>query len=317
MPKSCSLQVDIISACLNSEQYLSEMIESVLNQDYPRIELFIQDGGSTDGTFDILRRYPIRWESEPDNGISQALNRAIAATRGEVIGFTSTDDLLQPRAVNAAVQVFNKRPEIVMVYGDCHLMDLKRLPFKLWRSRPFDLDKLFWENYIPYQTVYVRRKALKEVGYFDEDLKLVQDWDLWIRLGAHFPAECFKYIPRIQGQYLFHDNTAGWDMEEVTRCLTIVAKKFFNNEGMVAHLEKGKSQAIAGVLLNISIAQFAAGYTIKAWKTYKTAIQVHPKALFMKKGLFSFLRLVFRHRFWSVSKRMQKYMSLRSVTLKG
>src|SRR5438874_5098463 len=155
-------QVDIVSASFNSAQHLPRMIESVLQQDYPKVSLFVQDGGSTDETLKILRRYDIQWASESDSGISQALNRAIRATHGDIIGFTSSDDLLTLGAVSTSVEVFRKNPDAVMVYGDCNLLDTKGQVFRLWKSKGFDLDLLFWDNFIPFQTVFIRRKTISE-----------------------------------------------------------------------------------------------------------------------------------------------------------
>jgi glycosyltransferase involved in cell wall biosynthesis len=283
------------------------MIESVLSQDYPRFELFIQDGGSQDGTLDILQHYPVRWACEPDNGISQALNRAIQAARGEIIGFIFSDDRLQPGAVAAAVEAFRARPGTVMVYGDCYITREDRQPYKLWKSRPFDLDQLFWENFIPNQTVYVRREALQEVGGFDETMQQNMDHDLWIRLATHYPVESFQYVPNYMGSYWMRFNSVGWsDFRELAKCLQRTSERFFANPLAVAKLKKGKDRAFTGVLL-MRAGYFAlAGEKRLAWELYQQAIKSDPAMIFNKFGIGPLLKILMKPRVWRYFKKLQQ-----------
>jgi glycosyltransferase involved in cell wall biosynthesis len=310
MSENYSPQVDIICPSYNSARYLPEMIESVLHQDYPKAELFIQDGGSTDGTIDILRRYPIRWNREADNGISQALNRAIRATRGEIIGFTSTDDVVQPGAIAAAVDAFRRNSEVVMVYGDCYMIDPKGRVFNLWESRAFDLDKLFWGDYIPYQTVYVKRQAIYTVGAFDESLKLAQDWDMWLRFGACFPSRCFEYIPRAQGSYRIAYDSAGWsNMREAANCHDKVLSKFFDDRAKVAQL-RDREKALAGGLFGLVTLHILAGQKALAWKGYFRAAQFYPRLLLTRNGIVKLVQIVGGVGLWRVHKKVQHVIGL-------
>jgi len=261
------------------------MIDSVVQQDYAQLSLFVQDGGSTDGTVEILRQAGCRWATAPDTGISQALNRAIAATSGDIVGFTSTDDRLQPGAVTAAVEVLVQHPEIVMVYGDCYRIDRTGRVIKRWRSRPFDLDWLCWEDYIPYQTVYVRREALKDVGGFDESLRLVQDLDLWLRLGSRYPAESLAYLPRVQASYRLDSTSAGLnDPAEAIRCHQQVSSKFLNNADSVRKLKGGRRRAsIGNELMCIGYLVFS-GQRRRALASYLRAVIHYPRLLLTRKG---------------------------------
>jgi len=257
------------------------------------MELFVQDGGSTDGSQEILRRFPIRWASEPDTGISQALMRAVKASDGEIIGITCTDDMMQPGAVSAAVAVFTTSPEVIMVYGDCYEVDLRGRPFKLWKSMPFDLDWLCWECYIPGQTVYLRRTAFLEVGGFDENLRLTQDLDLWLRLGAHYPSASFRYVPKVMGCYRVVQTSAGLgNPRESIKCLSRVIQKFLDNPTNVAQLRKGRHRALAGMLLVLVVCYLQAGERRLAWKTYLRAVKSYPPLLVTKKGIMTLPQLL-------------------------
>jgi glycosyltransferase involved in cell wall biosynthesis len=306
--------VSIVAACRNSAEYLPEMIQSVLGQDYPRLELFIQDGGSRDGTLEILQRYPVRWASEPDHGISQALNRAIEAARGEIIGFTCSDDKLQPGAVNAAVEAFQTHPGTVMVYGNCYMTTKDGRPYRLWRSRSFDLDHLFWECYIPFQTAYVRRQALLEVGGFDETMRVAQDYDLWMRLGGRYPAESLRYVPTALGSYHVRFSSEGWtNLREAANCHQRAIAGFFADPLAVARLKSGRKRALAGGLLMMAGLCALANDRRTAWQHYLRALRQYPALVFTKFGVGAFLYTIMGPRVWRLHKGLQQ----RSVIAEG
>src|ERR1700679_517829 len=113
MPATSEPEVTIVTPCLNAERFLARTIDSVLAQDYPRIDYLVMDGGSTDGTLDILSKYQyaLRWESAPDSGTPDAVNRGFALGKGEILAFLNADDLYYPGAVSAAVRHLQQNPE--------------------------------------------------------------------------------------------------------------------------------------------------------------------------------------------------------------
>ena len=300
-------RVTIVASSLNSARYLPEMIESVLVQDYPNLELFIQDGGSQDGTLELLQHYPIRWASEPDKGISQALNRAIQAAHGEIIGFTSSDDKLQAGAVAIAVETFQAYPKTVLVYGDCYLSNESGRPYKLWKSRPFDLDQLFWGDYIPFQTTYVRRQALLDVGGFDETMRAGQDIDLWVRLGGLYPAESFQYVSKVLGNYRYRFNSfGGKNFHETALSNEKTSESFFNNPLTVTKLKKGKNRALAGANLTSAFFLALSNNKKSAWKYIIRALRLYPALVFTKGGLSTILYTIAGPQLWRSYKMLQQ-----------
>jgi glycosyltransferase involved in cell wall biosynthesis len=192
--------VTIVTPSYNQGRFIRATIESVLSQDYPRIEYIIMDGGSTDETADVVREYHSRvtWISEKDRGQSDAINKGFRRARGEIVSWINSDDVLLPGAVRHAVEALQGNPAAAAVYGEGYCMDLDgRMTRRFPATEPFNLWKLVHlSDYVLQQTLYLRRSALDEVGLLEEDLHYGLDWDLLIRLGKRHPL---VYIPEYMG----------------------------------------------------------------------------------------------------------------------
>ena len=182
--------VTIVTPSLNQGEFIRATIESVLAQDYPRIEYLIQDGGSTDQTASIAAEYSTRlaWISEKDRGQSHAINKGFLRARGDIVAWLNSDDLLLPGAVAAAVAQFQHAGPAAAVYGEGYLMDRSGLSRRRFpATERFNLWKLtYLSDYILQPAAFFRRPALEEVGWLDESLHYTMDWDLLIRLGKKF-----------------------------------------------------------------------------------------------------------------------------------
>lgn len=188
--------VSIVTPSLNQKEYLPAAVESVLRQDYPRLEYIVVDGGSTDGSVEVLRGYDgrLRWISEPDTGQANAINKGFRLSSGEILAWINADDLLLKGAVRKAVDAFRQEPDAGMVYGEGFLIDEEgRIKGRFPHSAPFNLWRLIhYGDTILQQTAFMRRSALEAVGRLDESLHWGLDWDLFIRLGKRYRA---RYIP--------------------------------------------------------------------------------------------------------------------------
>ncbi len=164
----------------------------MLGQDYGAIESIVVDGGSTDGSVEILRSYGerVRWVSEIDRGQAHALNKGFAMARGSIVAWINSDDLMLPGAARLAAEALQAEPELGFVYGNGWIVGERgerreqfpyTEPFNLWRLIHFG-------DTILQQSVFIRRPALDAVGGVDESLRWGLDWDLFIRLGKRFPA---------------------------------------------------------------------------------------------------------------------------------
>jgi len=180
--------VSIVTPSLNQARYLREAIESVRTQTHVPIEHIVVDGGSTDGTLEILAEYDdVRWSSEPDRGQSHALNKGFAQAQGDVLGWLNADDAYEPYAVSEAIAAL---ADAGLAYADVVRVNDDGVNPRRIRSRPeFDLwTELNLGCGIYSPAVFFTREAFKAVGPLDEELHLTMDYDLWLRIGKRFPV---------------------------------------------------------------------------------------------------------------------------------
>lgn len=180
--------VSIITPSYNQGRFISDTIESVLGQDYECIEYIVVDGGSTDNTLDILKRYEnrLKYISEKDSGQSDAINKGFRMAKGEIVAWLNSDDVYEPGCISKIISEFQKNSELGLLYGDGYIIDEHNKKLKVFEyTQKFDLWKLvnFWD-YIMQPATFFRSSYLKKVDYLDVNLHYCMDWDLWIRLAS-------------------------------------------------------------------------------------------------------------------------------------
>ncbi len=187
--------VSIITPSFNQARYLEATIQSVLGQDYPHIEYIIVDGGSTDGSVDVIKKYQDKlawWVSEKDKGQTDAINKGFNRATGEILAWINSDDTYNPGAISQAVKYLLENPEVGLVYADCNFIDEEDHIIGKFNSAQTDLRRLR-EGYvhIPQQTMFFRAKYWKELGPLDPSFYFAMDYDLWTRIAARAPL---KYL---------------------------------------------------------------------------------------------------------------------------
>jgi glycosyltransferase involved in cell wall biosynthesis len=188
--------VSIITPSFNQARFLERTIQSVLAQDYPRIEYIIVDGGSTDGSLEIIQKYQGRiasWVSEQDQGQTDAINKGFDRATGEILAWLNSDDTYHAGAVTAAVKYLLENPQVAMVYADCDFIDENDRVIGQFHAAQTDLRRLrAGYVHIPQQTMFFRAKYWRELGPLDPSFYFAMDYDLWTRLAAHAPI---TYLP--------------------------------------------------------------------------------------------------------------------------
>ena len=194
--------VTLVTPSFNQAAFLEEAIESVLAQDYPALEYAVVDGGSTDGSVDVIRRYEERlawWTSGPDGGQAAALNVAFARAGGEILGWLSSDDSLLPSAVSRVVEELERDPATLLVYGGAAFVDEDGAEIFPLEPRPFDVEAMVraCANHVVQPGSLFRRRAFELAGPFDERGYYFFDFEFVLRLARAAPGSVRRIGDRL------------------------------------------------------------------------------------------------------------------------
>ncbi len=197
--------VSIVTPSFNQKAYLEETILSVLNQDYPAVEYFVIDGGSTDGSLEIIQKYQDRlagWVSETDQGQTDAINKGFKICTGQILAWLNSDDLYQPGAVRSAVEYLTANPEVGMVYGDTELIDGAGQRVGKFNAQQTSYERLLRGGvYIPQPAAFWRRDLWELAGPLDPSFYFAMDYDLWVKFAKI--AE-IRYHPQVWAKFRIH-----------------------------------------------------------------------------------------------------------------
>lgn len=198
-------KITVVTPSFNQAPFLEETIQSVLSQGYPELEYIVMDGGSSDGSAEIIRKYADRladWKSAKDEGQADAIRTGFARATGEILCWLNSDDTITPGTLRLVGEFFTSNPDVDLVYGDLNLVDAEGK--RLYTARPLlRLGILVYENaFIPQQAMFWRRSLYERVGGVDAGLRFAMDFDLVIRFllaGARV-----RKLPGVLANYRWH-----------------------------------------------------------------------------------------------------------------
>tara|TARA_E500000178_G_scaffold270358_1_gene268254 strand:- start:500 stop:1291 length:792 start_codon:yes stop_codon:yes gene_type:complete len=200
------MKISIVTVCYNHAHFLEDTILSVLNQNYADVEYILIDGGSTDGSVDVIQKYADRlayWVSEPDDGQTDALNKGFSKATGDIFCWLNSDDVLMPGALREVADFFQKNSDAQCVTGDHLKCDAKLDPVKLHREIPF--NRFIWHytyNYIAQTSTFWRRELHEKSGGLDSSFHMAMDGDLFIRFSEH--AKLWK-VRNVWSKFRMHE----------------------------------------------------------------------------------------------------------------
>jgi glycosyltransferase involved in cell wall biosynthesis len=198
--------ISIVVPSFNHASYLRQTLDSIINQGYPKLQIIVVDGGSSDGSQEILFEYQDEltyWVSEPDCGQANALNKGFAKATGEILAWLNSDDVYLPGALWRAAQCFLERPAIDVCYGHRVLLDEKGFEIGRWVLPRYDSAILRYADFIPQETLFWRRSIWEKAGTrIDESFEFALDWDLILRF-QHAGAK-FERLPFFIGGFRCH-----------------------------------------------------------------------------------------------------------------
>jgi glycosyltransferase involved in cell wall biosynthesis len=201
-------KVSIITPSYQQAKFLEETIRSVLLQGYPNLEYIIIDGGSTDGSIEIIKEYApwlAYWISEKDQGQSQAIRKGLEKSSGKFVAWLNSDDIYGPTSIFEAIRMLKDNEDTGFVYGDCVIIDEQSQRVDFWKTKQSDTRVLLLDgNQIPQQTVFMRKLVLDRIGGINPDLHFIMDYELWIRISC---KSNFLYSPNITAFFRLHNSS--------------------------------------------------------------------------------------------------------------
>lgn len=249
------MKISIITPSYNQGPFIEETIQSILSQEGDfELEYIVMDGGSTDETVDILKKYEdkITWISEPDRGQSHAINKGMKKTTGDIVAYLNSDDILMPGALQKVSEFFKSHPSTHWVYGKCHIIDESGKEIRKWITsyknlmcRRYTYNKILAENFISQPATFWKRKVYEEIGPFNEELKLVMDYEYWLRIGEKYDA---GYIPEYLAGFRWYTQTkSGSLFHQQFKDELNVAKKYAGKRRWPILLHRFNYYKIVGV----------------------------------------------------------------------
>ena len=249
------LTISLFTPSLNQGRFIARTIDSVLSQrgDF-RLDYRVIDGGSSDGTREILEGYGSRlaWVSEADRGQVDAINKGLRSATGDVVGWLNSDDVLLPGALARVAQAFQSQPRVEWVHGRCLMIDERDTPvrslighYKHLRARRHTFVNLLTENYISQMTAFWRRSVHADVGYLDPALDLAFDYDLFLRLARRGPP---VYINEPLACFRWYDSSkSGANFGRQLDQASAIAARYGGGTGWIGARTAVKRLAILGV----------------------------------------------------------------------
>lgn len=267
--------VTIVTPSYNQAQFLEKTMRSVLEQDYPNIEYLVIDGGSTDGSVELIRKYADRlawWVSEKDAGQAEAINKGFSRAKGEFVAWINSDDYYMPGAIAEAVKRLMAHPQVGFVFGNVRVVDkdekiLNHLSYGDW-----NITDLMSFRIIGQPGVFMRRSVLEKAGYLDQSYHLLLDHQLWIRLAL---VTGMKYVPSLWASAHYHED-----------CKNLAMAAEFGKEAMRIVEWMQQSPEFAGLYaqnhrrIQAGAGRLNAFYLLDA-KEYKAAFRAYWKAFWL------------------------------------
>jgi len=241
-------KVSIVTPSYNQAQYLEMTIRSVLLQGYPNLEYWIIDGGSMDGSVEIIKKYEpwlSGWVSEKDEGQSDAINKGLLRSTGEILGWLNSDDCYLQGCLEATVKEFLKQPHAGMIYGNVEIIDENGRLLGFFPWKPYSLEgQVAQRMTIPQPAAFWSREVMNKIGVLRKDLHYAMDYEYWIRVGRSFkivglkkPMAQFRQTTASKGGA----QSSGWGPEYLR-----ILDDIYSAGPIEPEMSKMKSKAYAG-----------------------------------------------------------------------
>ena len=281
LPNKALPRVSIVTPSFNQGCFLEETIRSVLLQGYPDLEYIVIDGGSTDQSVEIIRKYEpwlAYWVSEKDSGQAHAINKGFSHATGEICAYLNSDDMFCRNAISTVVSFLDKRFESSLAYGDCQIIDELSKVSDLWLAPEFDLRELLFRCYIAQPASFWRQSKMAKmtgVGDFNAGMHYAFDYEMWLRMAA--AGQTFSHVPLLLAQHRKTEGTKTVSRPEAFTAEVVSAlETFFRSPAVPTALKSFEADAYAIAFLNHALLNFRRQSCDEARQALETAFQHSP-----------------------------------------
>ena len=279
--------VSIVIPSYDHGRYLGAAIDSILAQDYPRIEIIAIDDGSTDDSRDVLARYAgrIHWESQANQGQAAALNRGWLMSRGDILGYLSADDLLLPGAVGRAVHCLQKNPDAALVYCDFNLIDPDSAVVRRIRAPEVAYSEMLGQLICPPGPgAFFRRSAFEKAGLWDPGLRQMVDYEYWLRLGMHGR---FVRIPEVLAAFRVHPGSQTFAATSPARAdePVRIIERYFQRENVPVGTQALRDRAFSAAYLVSAQLHLRGGNYGNGFAALWRAFRLRPRNVFSLRSM--------------------------------
>jgi glycosyltransferase involved in cell wall biosynthesis len=278
------LKFSVVTPSFNQAAFLEQTLTSVLQQAGANLEYFVFDGGSTDDSVDIIKKYAPRltyWVSEKDCGQADAIVKGWRRATGEVLAWLNSDDIYLPSALGKVQNVFDARPEVQMVVGRALMMDERGKVFSSKSSAPFNLPKIFLGGSTPGQpAIFVRRSLVTEIGFPDTRLHFAFDWEYWIRAVLFLRGERIFYLDEpLAAMRIWSETKTSKGIEKFCIEQRQVLSTLFDSGNLPLQLQSLRNESLASMYVKQAVLEWQVGRVTEARKSLRDALQISPHIL--------------------------------------
>jgi glycosyltransferase involved in cell wall biosynthesis len=270
-------KLTVVTPSFNQGEFLEETIRSILLQGYPNLEYIIIDGGSSDQSVEVIRRYEkwlTYWMSEKDSGQANAINKGFARSTGEIRAYLNSDDVYLPNAVSQAALLFSQQPETALLYGDCELIDENSELTEEWFAPDFEIAELLFRCYIAQPATFWRASSQQVAGLFAEQLHYAFDYEMWLRLAQ---SHQLTHLPRFLAR---HRKTEGTktvgNPEAFAPEIEQALRGFFGSPDVPAAVRRLESDAYAFASFNQALLSLSLNHVDESRAALRSAFRHSP-----------------------------------------
>jgi glycosyltransferase involved in cell wall biosynthesis len=306
--------VSIVTPSYNQGCFIRDTIESVLTQNYPNLEYWVIDGGSSDDTILILKEYEhdlrFHWVSEPDNGQSNAINKGWSRCRGDILAWLNSDDTYLPGAIQNQVNALLEHDQLGIVYGDGVFIDQDGNHLSKWHSSPYSVLDLLCISLPPQPTVFIRRGIVEKVGMLNENYRFSMDTDYWVRAAK---ITDFWYEPRLIATYRLHQQskTVGSYSGFYQDWLQI-ADNYFADPNLPETIKQQKHRVLASIYSKIASMEAESGSPRETFKYLQKSVSTGGIRLRLFKSLLLLIERLLPFKFMPKLLEIWTYLKTRA-----